>query len=89
MCWFGLCAWYQLVLVTYDPLRASNRATATVSISVNRNPNAPFVLDGVTSMDELTPAGDTVFNVSAFDSDGVRIHFIDSHDAVRCLPIIT
>ncbi|XP_035826838.1 protocadherin Fat 4-like [Aplysia californica] len=58
-------------VVAYDSLRPQVRATATVDISVIRNPNGPEwqAANYFESIAENTPVGSTIFNVTAIDLD--------------------
>ncbi|KAK7482291.1 hypothetical protein BaRGS_00026419 [Batillaria attramentaria] len=67
---------YQLLIAVYDSVRPSNRATATVTISVDRNPNPPTVNPGQVTISELTPVFTNIFNVTASDNgDGETLRY--------------
>lgn len=62
----------QIGIVAYDSLRPARRASATVTVSVLRNPNTPRVDGGLVTVEEQTPLSSVIFNMSASDADGVR-----------------
>lgn len=66
----------QLEIVAYDTAYENDKATATVTVSVNRNPSQPRFLgpEGLNYLrmiDENTPIGTTVLDLNATDDDGV------------------
>lgn len=64
----------QIGIAAYDSLRPARRASATVTVSVLRNPNSPRFNNlggGLVTVEELTPVSSVIFNISASDADGV------------------
>ena len=62
--------------MAYDSFYPNDRATATVSVSVNRNPDSPAFRDNngnnyFKSIDEVTDVGTVVLRLNASDTDGV------------------
>ena len=67
----------QLEVVAYDDLYPDDRATATVTITVNRNPGRPQFTDPngpiyTRTIDEAFPVPEVVVDINATDLDGVR-----------------
>jgi hypothetical protein len=63
-------------IVAYDSFYMNDRATATVSVSVNRNPDSPAFRDNngnnyFKSIDEMHEVGTVVLRLNATDTDGV------------------
>ena len=75
---------YNLIVTAYDSLSPLKVATATVLITVIRNPSTPvFALTAYqTIIPEFTSLGTQIFNISATDPDGdiVRYSFIPQND---------
>lgn len=75
---------YNLIVTAYDSLSPSKVATATVVITVIRNPNTPvFGLTAYqTTVNEYLGLGSVIFNITATDPDGdsVRYSFIPQND---------
>ncbi|KAI8794949.1 protocadherin Fat 4, partial [Biomphalaria glabrata] len=68
---------YQLCLVAYDSVRPNNRATATMTIGVNRNPSKPSFTQTnyVQTVYETAPYGTNMFNLTATDPDGQSVEY--------------
>lgn len=64
----------QVTMVAFDTVYPNNRATATATISVNRNPNGPTFNPQVykRQIDEDTSLGALIVDVNATDLDNVR-----------------
>ena len=75
---------YNLIVTAYDSLSPSKVATATVVITVIRNPSTPvFGLTAYqTTVSEYLGLGSIIFNITATDPDGdtVRYSFIPQND---------
>ncbi|WAQ95445.1 FAT4-like protein [Mya arenaria] len=75
---------FQFVVTAYDSLSPRLVATATVTITVSRNPSTPiFALPSYTeSINEYYPIGNQLFNITATDPDGdvVRYSFVAQND---------
>ncbi|XP_078316513.1 protocadherin Fat 4-like isoform X2 [Crassostrea virginica] len=71
---------YDLVVVAYDTQYPTDRATATVTFIVNRNPNPPvFQPNSYTvNLPESTPLGSNVTQVQATDSDNDVVSYFFS-----------
>lgn len=70
--------WFlQLRIVAYDSTYPENQATATVSLSVERNPNAPTFVDKsyVIDINEKFSLGTVVMTIRAEDDDAVRMNY--------------
>ena len=67
-------AQYQLEVVAYDSVYPQNRATAMVTVAVERNPNQPKFVDESYSVliDEKHKLGTLVMQVRAQDDDQVN-----------------
>lgn len=65
----------QFEIIAYDSFYPNDRATATVTVNVNRNPDAPRFanneLNYRISIDETQKVGTTVLDINATDTDGV------------------
>lgn len=64
---------YYLGLLAYDTAYPNMFGTATATISVNRNPNAPVFVNQVCSATilETNDIGSLIYNATATDADGV------------------
>ena len=75
---------YNLIVAAYDSLSPAKVATATVVITVIRNPSTPvFGLTAYqTTVNEYLGLGTEIFNITATDPDGdtVRYSFIPQND---------
>ncbi|KAK0048619.1 protocadherin Fat 4, partial [Biomphalaria pfeifferi] len=68
---------YQLCLVAYDSVRPNNRATATMTIGIYRNPSKPSFTQTnyVQTVYETAPYGTNMFNLTATDPDGQNVEY--------------
>lgn len=72
------CLDLQLEVTVHDSLYVDDKATATVTIQVQRNPSTPRFTDNLAVpftysrlITENFPVGDVVIDVNATDDDGV------------------
>ncbi|XP_062579030.1 protocadherin Fat 3-like [Saccostrea cucullata] len=71
---------YDLVVIAYDTQYPTDRATATVTIVVNRNPNPPAFTQSIYSVQvaESLPLGSNITQVSASDADNDPVSYFFS-----------
>nr|XP_034314273.1 protocadherin-like wing polarity protein stan [Crassostrea gigas] len=72
---------YNLVVIAYDTQYPADRATATVTFNVNRNPNSPvFTQSGryLVTVPESLPLGSNVTQVLALDADNDAVSYFIS-----------
>ena len=69
---------FQLKLIAYDTTYPENQATATITVDVLRNPNAPSFPDSryEITVDERTDLGVSVFQAQAYDADEVSCYLL-------------
>ena len=66
---------FQLRIVVYDRANPAEKATAAITIEVNRNENSPSFTESTYRVDavETMDLGSFIADVNATDSDGVRL----------------